>query len=324
VKIQTGSVRIALERNGRTRPPDGFTNPRVTHASPDAPLMQEPHSCRFLLPVRRAGTRRCPCSLSRVGHTGSRRCGSTARGRASTPGGRLRRQSQYVNPQMGRYSRRSGSTTTASGARAATSTKSRGGATSTFSPASACSRWAGVLGGENYTPQHLLAATTGLPEAKLRVPLALSIGAAHVSELLEGRVMRRHPLIPLEAARMSTTQMAFDDSRARKELGWAPRPADEAVLASADGLSRTVTSKRLDAPGSDGLPVEDCDNEATGGAARRATRPRDHSCLRTPDPWRQRPCEDGLRKWRTNAGQRSRSPDIFQRAASSSGRAGDF
>ena len=32
---------------------------------------------------------------------------------------------------------------------------------------------------------------------------------------------------------MSTTQMAFDDSRARKELGYAPRPAEQAVEDSA-------------------------------------------------------------------------------------------
>jgi dihydroflavonol-4-reductase len=93
-----------------------------------------------------------------------------------------------------------------------------------------------ILGGENYSLQHLLqvlAACTGLPEARLRVPRALSLGVAHVSEFVEGRLMRRHPSVPLEAARMSTTQMAFDDSRARKELGYAPRPASEAVVDSA-------------------------------------------------------------------------------------------
>jgi len=93
-----------------------------------------------------------------------------------------------------------------------------------------------ILGGENYSLQHLLqvlAACTGLPEAKLRVPRALSLGVAHVSEFVEGRLLRRHPSVPLEAARMSTTQMAFDDSRARKELGYAPRPASEAVVDSA-------------------------------------------------------------------------------------------
>ena len=38
---------------------------------------------------------------------------------------------------------------------------------------------------------------------------------------------------PLEAARMSGTRMAFDDARARNELGYSPRPAVEALLASA-------------------------------------------------------------------------------------------
>jgi len=93
-----------------------------------------------------------------------------------------------------------------------------------------------ILGGENYSLQHLLevlADSTGLPRAKLRVPRALSLGVAHMSEFVEGRLMRRHPSVPLEAARMSTTQMAFDDSRARKELGYATRPAESAVFDSA-------------------------------------------------------------------------------------------
>ncbi len=93
-----------------------------------------------------------------------------------------------------------------------------------------------ILGGENYSLQHVLevlAACTGLPEAKLRVPRSLSLGVAHVSEFVEGRLMRRHPTVPIEAARMSTTKMAFDDSRARKELGYAPRPAEQAVFDSA-------------------------------------------------------------------------------------------
>jgi dihydroflavonol-4-reductase len=42
-------------------------------------------------------------------------------------------------------------------------------------------------------------------------------------------MLRRPPRIPLEAARMATTVMAFDDSRARAELGYAPRPAGAAI-----------------------------------------------------------------------------------------------
>jgi dihydroflavonol-4-reductase len=59
----------------------------------------------------------------------------------------------------------------------------------------------------------------------VRVPHAASLAAAWVSDTVEGRLLRRPPHVPLEAARMSTTRMAFDDSRARTELGYAPRPA---------------------------------------------------------------------------------------------------
>lgn len=93
-----------------------------------------------------------------------------------------------------------------------------------------------ILGGENLSLERLLAelaALTGLPRPGLKVPRSVSLGAAWVSDLVEGRVLRRHPSIPLEAARMSTTRMAFDDSRAREELGYAPRPAVEAIEASA-------------------------------------------------------------------------------------------
>jgi len=56
---------------------------------------------------------------------------------------------------------------------------------------------------------------------------------AWASELIEGTLLHRHPSVPLEAARMSTTRMSFDDSRARRELGYRPRPAAEALADSA-------------------------------------------------------------------------------------------
>ncbi len=93
-----------------------------------------------------------------------------------------------------------------------------------------------ILGGENLSLAQLLselASMTGLPRPGLKVPRSVSLTAAWVSDVVEGRVLRRHPSIPLEAARMSTTRMAFDDRRAREELGYAPRPAAEAIAASA-------------------------------------------------------------------------------------------
>jgi dihydroflavonol-4-reductase len=93
-----------------------------------------------------------------------------------------------------------------------------------------------ILGGENMTLQQLLAELaliTGLPAPYGKVPKALALAVAAVSELVEGRLLHRHPSVPLEAARMSTSQMSFDITRAREELGYAPRPAVEALEDSA-------------------------------------------------------------------------------------------
>jgi dihydroflavonol-4-reductase len=89
-----------------------------------------------------------------------------------------------------------------------------------------------ILGGENLSLQQILAelaSITGLPTPRFRVPHAVALAVATISDTVEGRLLRRPPHVPLEAARMSTTLMAFDDSRARSELGYAPRPAHAAL-----------------------------------------------------------------------------------------------
>jgi dihydroflavonol-4-reductase len=89
-----------------------------------------------------------------------------------------------------------------------------------------------ILGGENLSLQQILgglAEVTGLPAPTHRVPNALALAAAQVSELVEGRLLRRAPSVPLEAAKMSTTQMSFDDSRARTEIGYTSRTALDAL-----------------------------------------------------------------------------------------------
>jgi dihydroflavonol-4-reductase len=107
-----------------------------------------------------------------------------------------------------------------------------------------------IVGGENLTLQELLgrlAWLTGLPSPKIKVPRLLSLAVAAVSETVEGTLLRRHPSIPLEAARMSTSRMAFDISRARAELGYTPRPATEALESSARWFASSglVSQRRL-------------------------------------------------------------------------------
>jgi dihydroflavonol-4-reductase len=89
-----------------------------------------------------------------------------------------------------------------------------------------------IIGGENMSMGGFLAGlagVTGLPAPKIQVPKGLALGAGAVSQLVEGRLLKREPFASLEAARMSTTNMMFTDARARKELGYSSRPAVEAM-----------------------------------------------------------------------------------------------
>jgi dihydroflavonol-4-reductase len=93
-----------------------------------------------------------------------------------------------------------------------------------------------IIGGENLSMGSFLAAlahSTSLPAPTRQVPRSVALGVGALSQLVEGRLLRREPSVALEAARMSTTNMMFNDQRARVELGHSPRPAAEAFLDSA-------------------------------------------------------------------------------------------
>ena len=93
-----------------------------------------------------------------------------------------------------------------------------------------------VLGGENLSMRAILqtlADCTGLPMPRLQVPRRLILTAGAASTLIEGRLLRREPHVPLEGARMSSAKMIFKDERARAEIGYASRPAREAIRESA-------------------------------------------------------------------------------------------
>ncbi len=93
-----------------------------------------------------------------------------------------------------------------------------------------------ILGGENLTMREILQALadcSGLRMPRFQVPRALVITAGAASSLVEGRLLRREPRVALEAARMSTTKMIFNDDRARAEIGHKSRPARLAIEDSA-------------------------------------------------------------------------------------------
>ena len=93
-----------------------------------------------------------------------------------------------------------------------------------------------IVGGENLSMRSLLEAAgdcTGLRAPRARLPGIVGLGVGWASETVEGRLLRRAPHIPLEAAKMSLTHMIFDDSRARDELGYRSRPAIDAIADAA-------------------------------------------------------------------------------------------
>ncbi len=93
-----------------------------------------------------------------------------------------------------------------------------------------------ILGGENLPMRAMLATLAdicGLPAPRVAIPRGLALTAGAASSLVEGRILRREPRVALEAARMATTRMIFNDERARAELGHTSRPAREAIEDSA-------------------------------------------------------------------------------------------
>lgn len=107
-----------------------------------------------------------------------------------------------------------------------------------------------LLGGENLSLEQLLrtlAQAVGIPAPTRRVPSSLALGAAWISDIVEGRMLHRQPSIPLEGARMATTHMSVDDARARGEIGYSSRPAADALARAAHWFAETghVKPERL-------------------------------------------------------------------------------
>jgi len=88
-----------------------------------------------------------------------------------------------------------------------------------------------ILGGENLTLRALLgmvAKATGRRPPALRLPTAALWPVALVCEAL-ARATGIEPLVTRDHLRMARKKMFFSSEKARAELGYAPRPAREAV-----------------------------------------------------------------------------------------------
>jgi len=89
-----------------------------------------------------------------------------------------------------------------------------------------------ILGGENLTLKEILdklAAITGLPSPKVKVPYALALGTGVVDELVTGRMLGREPRATIDAVRMGRKKMFVSSAKAESELGWKIVPVDNAL-----------------------------------------------------------------------------------------------
>ncbi len=89
-----------------------------------------------------------------------------------------------------------------------------------------------ILGGENLTLKQILdklAAITGLPAPRVRVPYIMALATGVVDEIVTGRIRGREPRATIDAVRMGRKKMFVSSAKAERELGWKCVPVDDAL-----------------------------------------------------------------------------------------------
>lgn len=89
-----------------------------------------------------------------------------------------------------------------------------------------------LVGGENLSFDQvweLLAAVTGRPAPKWRVPYGIALTAAYVDEMRCRLQPRAVPAVPIEGVRMSRERMYVDSGKAARELSYRPGSVRDAL-----------------------------------------------------------------------------------------------
>ena len=94
-----------------------------------------------------------------------------------------------------------------------------------------------ILGGENLTLKQILdklAAITGLPSPKVRVPYVMALATGVVDEIVTGRIRGKEPRATIDAVRMGRKKMFVSSAKAERELRWKCEPVDHALRRAVD------------------------------------------------------------------------------------------
>jgi dihydroflavonol-4-reductase len=94
-----------------------------------------------------------------------------------------------------------------------------------------------ILGGENLTLKQILdklAAITGLPSPRVKVPYVLALATGVVDEIVTGRILGQEPRATIDAVRMGRKKMFVSCAKAERELGWKMVSVDGALRRAAE------------------------------------------------------------------------------------------
>jgi dihydroflavonol-4-reductase len=105
------------------------------------------------------------------------------------------------------------------------------------------------------------ARAAGVAPPRRRVPMAVARLAARSSEL-RGRFSGRTPMISRAALDLAALDVVVDSSKARRELGWSPRPFEERLKETMEWFRATYGRRGAS------LPVKPCGASAAGPVRR--------------------------------------------------------
>jgi dihydroflavonol-4-reductase len=109
-----------------------------------------------------------------------------------------------------------------------------------------------ILGGENIRLRELasgLGHLAGRGARKLNVPAPVALAAGFLGEWISNTFTHRSPIATAEGVRLALRSAPFDNGKARRELGYAPRPVQQALTDAAAWIFATIAAEAATKPG---------------------------------------------------------------------------
>lgn len=105
-----------------------------------------------------------------------------------------------------------------------------------------------ILGGDNMSMRELaglLKRLTGKKPVRIWIPPPLAMAAGMVGEWLATNITHKMPAATVEGVRLALRSGPLDISKARREIGYAPRPIEQALARAVTWLVETRTAARI-------------------------------------------------------------------------------